>query len=103
MRPILAFADKRVTGFPEIPTTQELGYRIDITHFRSFAVKAGTGAALYDALVSAMSAISDSPEYKKMLEAQTALPDSFMSGKQAQDYVRTWVNGVRNLLSNNAK
>lgn len=103
LRPILSFADKRIDGFPDIPASKELGYRIDITHFRSIAVKAGTQPAVYDALLGATNAISDTPEYKKMLEAQTALPDSYIPGPKAQDYVEAWVSAVRSLISTAAR
>jgi tripartite-type tricarboxylate transporter receptor subunit TctC len=103
LRPILAFADKRVDGFPDIPASKELGYRIDITHFRSIAVKASTPAAIFNMLVGATNAISDAPEYKKMLEAQTALPDSYISAPKAQDYVEAWVSAVRSLTSTAAQ
>jgi putative tricarboxylic transport membrane protein len=99
LRPVLAFSDKRLDGFPDIPASKEFGYSIDITHFRSIAVKAGTQPAVYDALLGATNAISDTPEYKKMLEAQTALPDSYISGPKAQDYVEAWVSAVRSLIS----
>jgi tripartite-type tricarboxylate transporter receptor subunit TctC len=103
LRPILAFADKRVDGFPDIPAGKELGYRIDVTHFRSIGVKAGTQPAVYDALVGAMNAIADTPEYKKMLADQTALPDSYIPGPKAQDYVQAWVGAVRSLTSTAAR
>jgi tripartite-type tricarboxylate transporter receptor subunit TctC len=103
LRPILAFADKRVDSFPDIPASKELGYRINITHFRSIAVKAGTPSAIFNMLVGATNAISDAPEYKKMLEAQTALPDSYISAPKAQDYVEAWVSAVRSLTSTAAQ
>lgn len=103
LRPILAFADERLPRYPEIPTAKEKGYNVDITHFRAFAVKDGTSAPVYDHLVTAMDAISHSPEYKKMLEDQAALPNSYKSGQQAHDYIQKWVAGVHGVIAENIK
>lgn len=103
LRPILAFADERLPGYPGIPTAKEKGYNVDITHFRAFAVKQGTSAPVYDQLLAAMNAISHAPEYKKMLEDQAALPNSYMSGAQAQDYIQKWVAGVHGVIAENTK
>lgn len=99
LRPVLAFADSRVPGFPAIPTVNELNYRINITHFRAFAVKSETGASRYDTLVSAMNAASQSPDYQKMLADEAAVPDSYIGGQAAQAYVRNWVAGLRDLIA----
>jgi tripartite-type tricarboxylate transporter receptor subunit TctC len=100
LRPVLAFADKRLPNYPEIPTDKELGYNADIMHFRAFAVRNGTPDEIYNALVSAMNDMSHSLEYKRMLEEEAALPDSFVPGQKAQQYVQTWVTGVRSLTKN---
>ncbi len=99
LRPILAFAEQRVPDYPTIPTVKELDYSIDITHFRAFAVKGGTAAAQYDALVSAMNAASQSPDYKKMLADEAAVPDSYVAGRAAQAYVEKWVADLQALIA----
>ncbi len=101
LRPILAVADNRLPDYPAIPTAREFNYRVDITHFRAFAVKHDTAAAQYDALVSAMDAASRSPDYKKMLADEAALPDSYISAQAAQAYVQKWVDDLRQLIAKN--
>ncbi len=101
LRPILAIADNRLPNYPAIPTAKELGYHADITHFRAFAVKHDTNAAQYNILLSAMDATSKTPEYKKMLESEAALPDSYVSGQQSQDYAQKWVEDLKNLIAKN--
>lgn len=101
LRPILAFAEKRVAGYPEIPTVKELDYRIDIAHFRAFAVKTGTEPARYRALTAAMDAASLSPDYTKMLADEAAVPDSYVSGPAAQAYVQKWVTDLRDMIAKN--
>lgn len=102
LRPILAVADSRLPDYPAIPTAKEFDYHVDITHFRAFAVKHETDAAQYDALVSAMDAASRSPDYKKMLADEAALPDSYISAQAAQVYVQKWVADLRELIAKNA-
>jgi len=99
IRPILAFADKRVAEYPAIPTVTELDYRINITHFRAFAVKNGTEPRRYDTLVAAMNAAAQSPDYKKMLADEAAVPDSYVSGPAAQAYVQKWVTDLRDMIA----
>lgn len=102
LRPILAFAEKRIPEYPAIPTVKELNYRINITHFRAFAVKAGTEPSRYDALVAAMDAASQAPDYKKMLADEAAVPDSYVSGPAAQAYVQKWVTDLRDMIAKNS-
>jgi tripartite-type tricarboxylate transporter receptor subunit TctC len=99
LRPILAFAENRLPDYPAIPTVSEFNYRINITHFRAFAVKQGTGQPQYAALVSAMNTASQSPDYKKMLADEAAVPDSFIAGSAAQSYVQNWVAQLRALIA----
>ncbi len=99
LRPILAFAASRVPDFPAIPTVKELSYRINITHFRAFAVKSGTDALRYDTLVSALNAASQSSDYKKMLADEAAVADSYIGGRAAQAYVQKWVVELRDLIA----
>ncbi len=99
LRPVLAFAERRVPGYPAVPTVKEFNYNIDITHFRAFAVNNGTEASKYDTLVSAMNASSQSPEYKKMLADEAAVPDGYIAGQAAQAYVQKWVEELRYLIA----
>jgi tripartite-type tricarboxylate transporter receptor subunit TctC len=99
LRPIVAFAATRLPDYPEIPTVKELNYDINITHFRAFAVRAGTDAARYEVLVGALNTASQSPDYRKMLADEAALPDSYISGQAAHAYVQKWVEGLRQLIA----
>jgi putative tricarboxylic transport membrane protein len=99
LRPILSFAEARLPDYPAIPTVKELNYNINITHFRAFAVKAGTEASQYDALVAALNAAAQSPDYKKMLADEAALPDSYIAGQAAHAYVQKWVDDLRGVIA----
>ncbi len=103
LRPILAFAENRVPDYPAIPTVKEFNYHINITHFRAFAVKQGTDASQYDALVSAMNTASQSPDYKKMLADEAAIPDSYVAGHAAQAYVQKWVADLQALIAKSSE
>lgn len=99
LRPILALADQRIPEYPEIPTAKELNYRIDITHFRAFAVRNGTEGQRCDTLVAAMNAAAQTPDYKRMLADEAAVPDSYVSGPAAQAYVQKWVTNVQDMIA----
>ena len=88
--------------YPAISTANEFGYRVNITHFRAFAVKRDTDVSQYNVLVSAMDKASQAPEYKKMLEAEAALPDSYISGQAAQVYVQKWITDLWDLMAKNS-
>ena len=102
LRPILAIADNRLPEYPAIAAAKEFDYRIDITHFRAFAVKHDTDASQYDALVSAMDAAAQSPDYKKMLADEAAVLDSYISAQAAQAYVQKWVADLQDLIAKNS-
>ena len=48
-----------------------------------------------------MDAASRSPDYKKMLADEAALPDSYISAQAAQAYVQKWVDDLRQLIAKN--
>jgi len=102
LRPVLAIADTRLPDYPAIPTAKEFDYRVDITHFRAFAVKSGADAGQYQVLVAAMNAAAASPEYEKMLADEAAVADSYISGPSAQTYVQQWVADLKELIAKNS-
>jgi putative tricarboxylic transport membrane protein len=57
-RPLVVMAEQRLTDFPDVPTTVELGFNVKTSTTRGYAVKAGTPEPiiqkLSDALVKAM-------------------------------------------------
>jgi tripartite-type tricarboxylate transporter receptor subunit TctC len=101
LRPILAIADKRLPDYPDVPIAQEFGYNINITHFRAFAVKHDTPEPQYEALVKAMDIAASTPEYKKMLADEAAVPNSYVSGHAAQSYIEKWVSDLHDLITTN--
>lgn len=102
LRPVLAFAERRLAGYPQIPTVKELNYRVDISHFRAFAVKIGIDPSRYEALHAAMDAAAQSPDYAKMLADEAAVPDSYVSGPAAQAYVRKWIADLQDMIAKNS-
>jgi putative tricarboxylic transport membrane protein len=58
-RPLVVMAEQRLTDFPDVPTTIELGFNVKTSTTRGYAVKAGTPEPiiqkLSDSLVAAMS------------------------------------------------
>jgi len=53
-RPLVVMAENRLSDFPDVPTTFELGYKVKTSTTRGYAVKAGTPQPIIDKLSAAL-------------------------------------------------
>ena len=68
---ILAVAsDKRLQGFPDIPTLKELGYDIDLPMLRGVAIKKGADPAIRKALEDAFTKAASSEPWTKFMASK---------------------------------
>ncbi|MGE0313826.1 MAG: tripartite tricarboxylate transporter substrate binding protein [Lautropia sp.] len=88
MRPVILFGEKRHPYFKDVPVSKELGFDITMPQFRMVTVKAGTDAAQIDVLSRELEKAAKTPEFRKYLEDQIAEPDSFVSAKDAQAFLK---------------
>ena len=87
MRPILFFADKPATEFPDVPIAKKYGVDFAISQFRSVIVRAGTDPAHVKALAAALDKVARSEEFKKYLADEMAFPDSYIPAAKAGPFV----------------
>ena len=91
LRAVLVFSDKRLEEFPEVPTTDDLGYGADVSNmgFTNSVIVAPKGVpkAVTDRLISAFSTATKTPEYRDLLlQNGMTVPDPPLAGHELDKY-----------------
>src|SRR5712671_4760957 len=82
IQPVIVFADKRFSVFPEVPASKELGYDITLPQRRAVIMKAGTDPAKVKVIADALAKVAASAEYKAYLKEQYATDDSYFGTEE---------------------
>lgn len=96
MRPLIVFGKERYPAFKDVPSSYELGYEVALPQFRSIVVRSGTPPEALKKLSETLAQLAATPEYKKFLKDQFALEDSFVGGAEAQAYLATQLEDMKN-------
>ena len=98
LRPLIFFAARRLPPpFADVPVSAELGYEILLPQMRAVVVRAGTPASRLAALSAALDRYAATPEYAAYLHDQYALPDSYLSQKDAQRFLEAELEAFKKL------
>jgi tripartite-type tricarboxylate transporter receptor subunit TctC len=89
LRPLVIFAVERHPGFPDVPTSKELGLEIYLPQFRGIVARKGTSSDRLEKLADAFRRAMDTPQWKKFAEEWYMRPDSYLG----PDRFRAWVDG----------
>ena len=65
MKTLIVVGDQRLDKLPDVPTTVELGYKLNLTMWRGIVVPAGTPADVIAVLEKAFIAAAQKPEFKE--------------------------------------
>ena len=95
MRPLIVFGKSRYPGFNDVPSSYELGYQVALPQFRSIVVRAGTPPDRIKTLSAALAKVAGTPEYKKFLEDQFAIPASFIEGGGANAFLQEQLSDMK--------
>jgi tripartite-type tricarboxylate transporter receptor subunit TctC len=101
MRPILLFGVDRYPAFKEVPSSFEAGHRVALPQFRSIVVRAGTAPERVQALSAALAKVAASAEYRKFLENQFAISDSFVDAAKALEFVKAQLDDMKRAMAAN--
>lgn len=88
LRPLIAFTEKRLDKFPDVPTGRELGYDITMGRWRGLCVKKGTPQEIINYLADTFKKCSQDPSYKAIEKAN--LLDLRPGWKGPEDYGKFW-------------
>jgi tripartite-type tricarboxylate transporter receptor subunit TctC len=83
IQPVIIFADKRFSVFPDVPASKELGYDITLPQRRAVIMKAGTDPQKLKKIADALAKVAASPEYKAYLKEQYASDDSYFGPEES--------------------
>lgn len=95
MKPVVVFDDERYPAFKDTPTSKDLGMPISIYQFRMVIVKAGTDPARIKVLSDALAKVAADPDYKKYLEDQYALANSYIDADGAKKFLAKELDGMK--------
>ncbi|HVO89398.1 MAG TPA: tripartite tricarboxylate transporter substrate binding protein [Casimicrobiaceae bacterium] len=84
IHPVIIFAEKRFSAFPDVPASKELGFDITLPQRRAVIMKAGTDPAKVKVVSDALAKVAASAEYKAYLKEQYATDDSYFAAADAQ-------------------
>ena len=97
LRPILMFADKRDTRFPDVPASKEVGLDSSLIHFRAVYVKSGTPSQIVEKLTRSIDKATISPGYVSALAGEAALKESVVPAAKASDFIQAWLGEARRI------
>jgi tripartite-type tricarboxylate transporter receptor subunit TctC len=83
IQPVIVFADKRFSVFPDVPASKELGYDITLPQRRAVIMKAGTDPQKVKVIAAALAKVAASAEYKAYLKEQYASEDSYFGTEES--------------------
>jgi tripartite-type tricarboxylate transporter receptor subunit TctC len=98
MRPILMFGSERYPAMKDVPSSHEAGHKVALPQFRSIVVRAGTPPDRVKVLSDALAKAAATPDYKKFLEDQFALPNSFIDASKAGPFVKTQLDDMKSAI-----
>jgi len=96
---VIEFSTKRNAGYPEVPTSQELGLSDTLLSgsFLTLAVPAGTPADIVATLVKAFGAAATSKDFTDWTATVGVTPD-FKSGADLKKFIDTKISGETKAL-----
>jgi tripartite-type tricarboxylate transporter receptor subunit TctC len=95
MRPILLFGDKRMTEFPDVPASGEVGLSVSLPQFRAIVVRSGTPPENIKAMSDALSKIAATDEFKTFLKDSYADPASFLPADKCADFLKLQLEDMK--------
>jgi tripartite-type tricarboxylate transporter receptor subunit TctC len=98
LRPILVFANKRFSAFPDIPCSKELGFDLTLPQFRGVVAKKGVPADRIKVLAEAFKKAMESPEWENFSKEQYSDPESYLGPEQFQSWVTSETETMRNFM-----
>ena len=99
IRPLIVFSKKRVPEVPNAPTASELGYKVSVSEWRAFVVKAGTDPGKVQYLSEALARVYRTPGFQEFLKSTWSEPDSFVGYKDMPAFMQAKEQEMRTLLA----
>lgn len=97
--PLIAFSDKRIAEYPDVPTTVEKGYTITDGLDRGFVIKKDVPTKIKTILKEALEEVYNSEDYKEFAKKQELdLKDAWLDGSDYDDLMRLNIEVYKALL-----
>jgi tripartite-type tricarboxylate transporter receptor subunit TctC len=98
LRPLIIFAEKRSSAFPDVPCSKELGFPIYLPQFRCIVMKKGVAPERVKKIAEAVTKAVETPEWKKFAKEQYVAEDSFMGMEEFPKWARSEMEVMRKHL-----
>ena len=89
MHPVLFLHGERLPGFPDVPTSRESGYDINLPQRRAIIVRSGTDPERVKVLSQALERAVATPQYKEFLKKAHADADSYVPTRESLELMRS--------------
>ncbi len=99
MKPLVAVVDRKIKGFPDLPTMQELGFDIAFPFFRGIAVKKGVDPAIREKLTEAVKRAVASAEWESYMQEQKMdAAESLMGGQEFDAFMNNYYGTLKQII-----
>ena len=102
IQPVIVFAEKRYSVFPDVPASKELGYDITLPQRRAVIMKAGTNPQKVKTIAAALAKVAASAEYKAYLKEQYATDDSYFGSEDSLKIMEEELAQMKRMASSTA-
>ena len=97
LRVLATFSDRRLAQFPDVPTVEELGYKVVVRKFRGLAAPKGLPAGIIHRWEQAIQNVLDNPEYQRSYVADNLRPD-YLNHVEYRDFIGNFASETRAFL-----
>jgi putative tricarboxylic transport membrane protein len=98
LRPLAAVGEKRLEGYPDVPTLKEAGFDVpDVPQARGIVGPPEMPAEAVKYYSDFFKKVSESPSYREYL-AKTQLENAYMDSAKTKEFLASYTNNMRNIL-----
>lgn len=98
LRPLATVGEKRLEGYPDVPTLKEAGFDVpDVPQARGIVGPPDMPPEAVAFYADFFKKASQSPSYKEYL-AKTQLQNAYLDAPQTKEFLSTYTNNMRNIL-----
>jgi tripartite-type tricarboxylate transporter receptor subunit TctC len=93
--PLLVVNGSRIKSYPSVPSTVEKGIQVSTAKPRGYFAPKGTSPAALQALSASLKAVSQDPEFVKLMEENLKFDVNYVDGPAAKAMMASWFTELR--------
>ena len=97
MRVLALFGSERVPQYPDVPTLQQLGYKIILDNYNIVTAPLGIKKPVLDKLADAFSKATKDPKYVDVIENKFKNKSAFLGPLELKQYIESQSQGTKEI------